>query len=524
MTTTLTTLPLDQILTRSDFNPRQDADQASIATLAASIKARGMLQPLVVRQNGQGYYLVDGERRFLAAHYLDLAEVPVHVKSYDDADPRRESEELIDAVTANAQRVQLTAVEEGQAFVKLRAERYSVKEIAAQMGVPEKLVKDRLALMTLPGEVLQLVSDGKLQQGHVKVLLGMLPYGTHLAVRMAEAYAELGWTVKDATERPIAIKGANPERGLWVTTGHIRLEDVPLPDAVRDLNAELGQWDQAVSGVRLAPEDIAAGITAGVVYGPTFDPEAESYRAAPVVVTSLEWLQDRVSDAIATAHGRLTEHKLADAEHAKEHAGTIDSPDEVREPDGTVRPKTELEQKVEREQERNAELKARRAAQARNLAVGQKLMENLPATFTLEAALTVAGIVLEKVGVNRLADNGIAFILPQFATLDGEAEKAKPRHDKQQARKFVNAFVCEGTTADEVMARLLAVLASVDVVDRGAATASTAPYSVIPEWRGETLRPFQAALKGTHVAKTIPKPGCRLRDLALADRQKPAGE
>lgn len=524
--TTITTLPLDQILQRSDFNPRDSAADSGIATLAASIKARGFLQPIVVRQAEDGYWLVDGERRFLAAHHLDLVEVPVIVREYED-DERRESQELIDAVTANAQRVQLTPVEEGQAFVKLRAEKFSVAEIATQMGVTQAIVKDRLALLTLPGEVLQLVADGKLQQGHVKVLLGMLPYGTHLAVRMAEAYVESDITAKLAAERPIWIKGCNAERGLWVTTGYVPLESIPLNDAMKDTIDALDAFDACPSGIDLEPADIVEGITAGCIYGPTFDHEALAYQRAPVVITSREWLVSKAEDELRAHAKEMEQHKAADAEVAQAHAGTIDSPDEVREPDGTVRPKSELEQKVEREQAKREELKLRRAAQSRNLAVGQKLMENLPEKVTLETALTLAGIVLEKVGANRLADNGVAFLLPQFATIEGEGEKGKPFHNKQGARKFVNAFVCEGTTPDEVIGRLMAILVSVEVVDKGAATPSTKPYSPIPEWKRETLLPFKDAIKGTHANKDAPKYASRLKELAASERaeaQKHAAE
>jgi ParB family transcriptional regulator, chromosome partitioning protein len=150
------------------LQPRRAFDEAKIAELAASIREQGVIQPLIVRRNGNEYELIAGERRLRAAHQAGLKEVPVVVREATDHDS------LKLALIENLQREDLNAIDEAQAYQRLHNEfGLSQEEIAERMGKSRPAVANSLRLLGLPGEVQQAVAAGKLPAGQARALLGL---------------------------------------------------------------------------------------------------------------------------------------------------------------------------------------------------------------------------------------------------------------------------------------------------------------------------------------------------------------
>lgn len=150
--------------------PRKNFDENALAQLADSIKQHGILQPLVVRPiaGGGGYQLVAGERRWRAARMAGLTEVPVIIKELDD------EQVFAIALIENLQREDLDPVEEAQGYQKLM-DKFGLTqdEVSQRVGKSRPVIANALRLLSLPDEVLELVSSGKLSQGHARTLLSL---------------------------------------------------------------------------------------------------------------------------------------------------------------------------------------------------------------------------------------------------------------------------------------------------------------------------------------------------------------
>jgi ParB family chromosome partitioning protein len=185
-------VPVDQIAP----NPRQPRtvfDDEALAELAASIKSVGVLQPVVVRECGQGWELVMGERRLRAARLAGLHEVPAVVRDVPDEDLLR------DALVENLQRAALNPVEEALAFQQLMADMGCTQEqLGAVVGRSRASVGHSLALLRLPESVQRRVAAGVLTAGHAKALAGVRdPWACE---RLAGRIVAEGMTVRTVEE------------------------------------------------------------------------------------------------------------------------------------------------------------------------------------------------------------------------------------------------------------------------------------------------------------------------------------
>jgi len=161
-------LPLEMIHA-NPRQPRKAFDSEAAAGLAASIRAQGLLQPLVVRPRKEGgYELIAGERRLRAAGEARLATVPAVVREADD----RES--LVLGLVENVAREQLSPLEESRAYAVLLDEfGLALGEIADRVGRSKPSVSNRLRLLELPDEVLEMLSSGELSEGHARAILAL---------------------------------------------------------------------------------------------------------------------------------------------------------------------------------------------------------------------------------------------------------------------------------------------------------------------------------------------------------------
>ena len=150
-------------------NPRQPRtrfDPESIAALAESIKSQGMVQPIIVRDAGDGYEIVAGERRWRAAQKAEVTTIPAIVRLLDYRDA------MIVALAENVAREDLNPVEQARAYAVLSDELdLSQTEIARRVGKSRPAVANTMRLLELPDDVLELIAGGKLSEGHGRALL-----------------------------------------------------------------------------------------------------------------------------------------------------------------------------------------------------------------------------------------------------------------------------------------------------------------------------------------------------------------
>lgn len=168
-------LPVEDI-GPSPFQPRTRFDDAALQELAASIKATGVLQPVLVRRHADGYQLVAGERRLRAAQLAGLEKIPAILRAVDD----REMMEL--ALIENIQREDLNPIDEAKAYKALVGTiGLTHDQLSERVGKQRTSITNAMRLLALPGEVQDMVSRGTLSAGHARALLGLESAGDQLA-------------------------------------------------------------------------------------------------------------------------------------------------------------------------------------------------------------------------------------------------------------------------------------------------------------------------------------------------------
>lgn len=187
--------------------PRKTFHNETIAALAESIKANGMLQPITVRKVGQRYEIVAGERRFRACRLLKLPEIPAIVK---ELSPRQVCElSLIE----NLQREDLNPIEEASAILALMEEFHlTQQEVSERIGASRPAIANAVRLLKLPAPVKELIASGLLSAGHGRAFAAL--EDEKLILALAKQCAEEGWSVREAERRAAAAgkQKASPKK------------------------------------------------------------------------------------------------------------------------------------------------------------------------------------------------------------------------------------------------------------------------------------------------------------------------
>ena len=167
-------------LVPNEFQPRVGVDDARLQELAQSIKANGIIQPIVVRKDGDRFQIIAGERRWRAAILAGLARVPVVVR---DVAPGHEQSLLEMALIENIQREDLNPIDEALAYRRL-VDDFHLKQddIAAAVGKDRASVANTLRLLKLPEEVRAEVASGRLSMGHARALLSLAQEAEQLRI------------------------------------------------------------------------------------------------------------------------------------------------------------------------------------------------------------------------------------------------------------------------------------------------------------------------------------------------------
>jgi ParB family chromosome partitioning protein len=194
-------LPIDSI-NPNPVQPRSVFLSDRLEELAASIRANGIIQPLIVRRHGEGYQIIAGERRWRAAKLAGLTEVPVVVQ--DVADPRMLELALIE----NIQREDLNPIELAHAYERLGSELgLSQEEIGKRTGKDRTSITNILRLLRLPNEVQLMLAEHRLAMGHAKAILGL--NSAEDQIELAQKAASQGLSVRQVET---LVNEANSER------------------------------------------------------------------------------------------------------------------------------------------------------------------------------------------------------------------------------------------------------------------------------------------------------------------------
>src|SRR5687767_3659003 len=203
---------VDQI-SPNEHQPRHRFEDARLDELAQSIKANGVIQPIVVRKVDGGYRIIAGERRWRAAQRAGLTRVPVVVK---EVAAGSEAQLLEMALIENIQREDLNPIDQAAAYEKLSTDfRMTQEEIAAAVGKDRSSVANHMRLLKLPQEVRAEVAGGRLSMGHARALLAIVDEGAqrqvareviarNLSVRETEAM------VKRVGQEPASVQRSTP--------------------------------------------------------------------------------------------------------------------------------------------------------------------------------------------------------------------------------------------------------------------------------------------------------------------------
>jgi ParB family transcriptional regulator, chromosome partitioning protein len=209
-----TEIPLENVVPNRQ-QPRTAFDPESLSELAASIRRHGVLQPIVVSRNGDGYELIAGQRRVLAARLAGRSTIPAVIR--DDVDDRLEL-----ALVENLQRTDLNAIEAARAY-RLLMETYGLtqEQVAERLGKSRSAVANTLRTLSAPQPLQDAVLEGKIGEGHLRALLSLplsdalQALGTiiakSLSVREAEALArKMVRPTRRGRARP-RLRGGDPD-------------------------------------------------------------------------------------------------------------------------------------------------------------------------------------------------------------------------------------------------------------------------------------------------------------------------
>ena len=184
------------------YQPRSHFNQDELASLTESIRRDGVLMPILIRPQGDGYELIAGERRWRASQVAKLKDIPAVIRDVDDL----QALEL--AIVENEQRDDLTAVESARAYRRLMDEfNYTQQQVAESIGVSRVQVSNLIRLLQLSDPIQVMLEERKLNMGHARPLVGL---ETSVAITLAKQCIEKGWSArqmeKEAKKASISVK------------------------------------------------------------------------------------------------------------------------------------------------------------------------------------------------------------------------------------------------------------------------------------------------------------------------------
>lgn len=204
-------------ISANPHQPRHVFLKDALENLAASIKAHGILQPLIVSKSDEGYELIAGERRLQAAKLAGLSEVPVIVRGTD------EQNKLELALIENIQRENLNPIEEASAYQRLKDEfKLTLKQIGDKVGKGMPTISNKIRLLALPQIVQDALAEDRIKEGHARAILSLkdaelieLAYGQIIAEQLSVRQVEKLVKNKQIGKRTASKARSGPARSIW---------------------------------------------------------------------------------------------------------------------------------------------------------------------------------------------------------------------------------------------------------------------------------------------------------------------
>lgn len=225
-------IPIEKIVPNPD-QPRRSFDKEALEDLAASIREKGIIQPLIVRPNPKDdgtFEIVAGERRWRAAQMAKLHEVPALIRAFDD------TEVLEVAIIENVQRADLNPVEEAAGYSQLMDKfGHTQEKLATALGKSRSHIANSVRLLSLPKEVLSYLGDGQLSAGHARALIT-----SEDPLALAKQVVKKGLSVRE-TEKLAKSEHEGGSKGAAKTAPKAKPEkDADTKALEGDLSAQLG--------------------------------------------------------------------------------------------------------------------------------------------------------------------------------------------------------------------------------------------------------------------------------------------
>lgn len=209
----------------SRYQPRKEFNKESLDALVNSIREKGILQPLIVRKQGDKYEIIAGERRWRASKIAGVVEVPVIEKDFNN------QEVLEVALVENLLRENLTAIEEAEGFNRLIAEFSHTHEILSQIvGKSRSYISNTLRLLSLPESIKDMIKNNSLSAGHARALIGL-----ENAEDLAEKIISRGLSVRQTEELVNNIKNHKLDK-----INNVIKKDPNLKELEKDLTKNIG--------------------------------------------------------------------------------------------------------------------------------------------------------------------------------------------------------------------------------------------------------------------------------------------
>ena len=477
MSTTLTMVPVAKIKTREGFNPRSDFDSERMAELVASVKRHGIITPLTLAPDGDGFTIIAGERRYRAAKAAKLTEVPAQVRDGD-------GEALTLAVAENVIRADLTPVEEAEAYRRLIEEHGDTAKVAKLVGRSERLIGERLELLRLPEETRALVAARKVPLSCAPLLVRIAEREPLLAdltaAWLAEHPAGAGWfpsapgeVVDDVLAADWQDEEGKPLHPVAYSVGGYHGPIVPgrrddaLPALLGKLGSHAGAVEEAYAALpeiehtseydwaaREAEERRQRGCFA------LTDDDADAARAFGCLlelpspdsrehryVTDPEWLADRLVQKIAAYAAVEAEQR----EEKREQRGSTSADDAEKEA---------------RRQERQRQYEERAAARARNLDLGAALAKWQPKLET-DAVKLLGSLVLLHYGKAAAWAHRLCVEQPTTTNKQGKVTVRYPRgaQAEKQLHEEALAALKRARTPEAALAVVLRLLIAQRLAD-----------------------------------------------------------
>lgn len=467
---------LSRITPGEDFNPRSARDPQRFAQLVASVKADGVLQPLLVTPDGDGdgLRLVAGEGRWLAAGEAGQTDVSVHIVGVDE---RTGGLEL--AMAENLARQDLDPVQEAHGYERLRTAGLTKKGIAERLGVAQKRVTERLELLKLPGELHPQIASGQIPPAAIKALVALErihPGLAACAVARVDAPPAQSWegslTWADLVADPIGVlvsaangPGTELPEGVYdfadaIPVGRFALSD-PTLEQLGELCELIGQPPEEFV-VRLDREALERATALKAAY-----------------VTKSGWAHILVGQDVADElAGDYIAACVANQRRIAEQSATTSA-----HPEGAVAgvepARSEDELREQRRAERAERDREREHAVSHNAELGSAILKHLPRLKVDADVLKVLTVIDVAGDLDGVAARGARYVFPGWpAETTQKNGKVKVDYlDKTAAAVKAREFLAGAESLAEIAGRLFCLIAAARYADERAVARSNRSMS-----------------------------------------------